>query len=270
MGVEVTMRRLIPVAALIAMSMVACTAPSSQPPAGTSTPTPTSSSASAEPSPSPSSAPSSTAPGDGEQSPGEDEPGRFAYSCTSLDASPDVQLSSLAEVWAATNYTRMETCEVTFMGDEPFDPTPREAEAIEEASPEGIAADDGQSVILEVLRLCAKVSDETGPGGFAEASQGTLMAAASMCPESPQAGIIEGWADGTRIGDGSHAVGDSMEPGSYQLAKEGPSATECTWFVAGSGSEIIAEGGLGEAGAGVDLQAGQNFTSDKCGIWWKM
>ncbi|SDW31910.1 hypothetical protein SAMN04487912_102305 [Arthrobacter sp. cf158] len=264
------MRRLFPVAVSMAMLLAACSAPSPQPSAGPTTPAPTSASATTQPSASPSSVPESSGTAEGQLSAGDDEPGRFAYRCTSLDASPEVQLSSLAEVWAASNYTRMDSCEVTFEGGGSFVPTPREAEAIEATAPQGAAADDGLAAMLDVLRLCTRVSDETGPGGFAEASHGTLLAAAAFCPEAPQGKIIAAWADGSRIGDGSHVVGESLKPGTVQLVKPGASANECNWSVTGSDGSVIAGGGLADAGKNVDLETGQNFTSDKCGIWGKM
>lgn len=264
------MRRLFPMAVPIVILLAACTAPSSQPTTGTSTSATSSASATAEPSHSPSSVPSSGTSGS-HGSPGEgDEPGRYAYTCTSLDASPEVQLSSLAEVWAANNYTRMASCEVTFEGQEPFEATPREAEAISAAGTQGTVADDGLAVMLDVLRLCTRVSDETGPGGFEEASQGTLLAAAAFCPDAPQGKIIAAWAEGTRVGDGSHKVGESLKPGRMQLVKPGVSASECTWSVTASDGAVVASGGLPDASTNVDLEAGQNFTSDKCGIWGKM
>jgi hypothetical protein len=264
------MRRLFPMAVPMLMLLVACSAPSPQPTASTTTSAPPSASATAQPSQSPSSGPVSSGTADGQPSAGGDEPGRFAYRCTSLDASPEVQLSSLAEVWAATNYTRMDSCEVTFEGDAPFVPTPRESEAIEATASPGVAADDGLAAMLDVLRLCTRVSDETGPGGFTEASHGTLLAAAAFCPEAPQGKILAGWAEGTRIGDGSHVVGDSVKPGALRLVKPSATASECTWTLTGSDGSVVASGGLADAGQNVNLETGQNFTSDKCGIWGKM
>ncbi|MGO4247067.1 hypothetical protein AB4Y87_07600 [Paenarthrobacter sp. RAF54_2] len=271
------MRRLFPMVVPLIMLLAACT-PSPQPTPGSSasstaasTPTGTATTgATGEPSHSPSTVPSNGTTGDGEPLGDGDEPGRYAYRCTSLDASPEVQLSSLAEVWAATNYTRMDSCEVTYTGPQPFEPTPREAEAISTAAQQGSSDDGGLAVLLDVLRLCTRVSDESGPGGFEEAGHGPLLAAASLCPDAPQGKIIAAWAEGTRMADGSHLVGDTVQPGKYQLVKQGASAADCRWTVAGTGGAITAEGGLPEAGAGVDLAGGQNFTSDKCGIWGKM
>ncbi len=264
------MRRYFLMAMPMVMLLVACTAPSSQPTAGTSTPSPSSSSASAAPSHSPSSAPGSRETGDGGPSAGDDEPGRFSYRCTSLDASPEVQLSSLAEVWAASNYTRMDSCEVTYAGNEPFVPTAREAEAITMAAPQGVVAEDGLATMQDVLRLCTRISDETGPGGFEEASHGTLLAAAALCPDAPQGKIIAAWAEGTRVGDGNHVVGETVAPGGVQLLKPSAEASECTWSVAAPDGSVVDSGGVPEAGKNVELEAGQNFSSDKCGIWGKM
>ncbi|MEV7604685.1 hypothetical protein AB0N65_04515 [Paenarthrobacter sp. NPDC089322] len=260
------MRRLIPTVVPMLVMLAACTVPSPQASPGASTSVTNTSSATAEPSQSPSNVPGGT--GTGEPTAAADEPGRWAYRCSSLDASPEVQLSSLAEVWAATNYTRMDSCEVTFTGEEPYEPTPREAEAIGIADPQG--TDSGLDVIANVLRLCTRVSDETGPDGFQDAGREELQAAASYCPDAPQGKIIAAWADGTRVGDGSHVAGEAVEPGTYQLVKQGPSAAECTWSVAGSGGSEAARGGLSEAMNGTQIGTGQNFTSDKCGIWGKM
>lgn len=265
------MRRLFPIVVPLVVLLAACTGPSPQPTPGTTTASATATtSGTAEPSHSPSTVPSSSTSGDGEPLGEGDEPDRYAYRCTSLDASPEVQLSSLAEVWAATNYTRMGSCDVTYTGPEPFQPTPREAEAISTAAPGGAGDDDGLAVMLDVLRLCTRVSDENGPGGFQDASHGALLAAASLCPDAPQGKIIAAWADGTRIGDGMYQVGESVQPGKYQLVKQGPVAAECKWSVAAAGGALAAGGGLPAAGQSVDLATGQNFTSDKCGIWGKM
>lgn len=270
------MRRLFPTALPVLMLLVACTAPSPQP-------TPATPQRGSEASPS--SSPSATAtldPGGqassgtlngvtgGDETPGEDDPGRFAFLCSSLDASPEVQLSSLAEVWAASNYTRMASCQVTYAGSEPFEPTPRESEAISSASTQGESSGNGLDTLLDVLRLCARISEEVGPGGFDGASRGTLLASAAYCPKGPQGKIIAAWARGERFGDGTHGVGDGVVAGAVQLLKPSGNADECAWTVTGPDGSVVARGGLAEAGKQVVLEEGQNFTSDKCGIWGKM
>lgn len=262
------MRRLMPLTAFSLLLLTGCVVPSPQPsesptPSGFTQGEPTTPS---QPSPS-SVPPTETAGSDVE--PGEDEPGRYAYLCSSLDASPEVQLSSLAEVWAATNYTRMDSCEVTYQGPQPFQATDREAEAISTASPD-VAAEDQVNVMLRILRLCTRVSDEAGPDGFAEASRETLLAAAEFCPDAPQGKIIAAWADGTRVGDGNHQVGEGLQAGTYQVVKQGASGGDCEWSVTAATGAVAASGGAAEAAQGVRVENGQNFTSDKCGIWGKM
>jgi hypothetical protein len=179
-------------------------------------------------------------------------------------------LSSLAEVWAASNYTRIASCEVTYAGSGPFEPTAREAEAISTAAMPGGSSGNGLDTLLDVLRLCTRISDEAGPGGFDEASRGTLLASSAYCPKGPQGKIIAAWARGERFGDGSHAVADGVAAGTFQLLKPGAYAEDCAWTVTGSDGSVVARGGLAEAAKQVVLEDGQNFTSDKCGIWGKM
>ncbi|MDI2035014.1 hypothetical protein [Paenarthrobacter nitroguajacolicus] len=198
------MRKLLVIAVPLVMLLAGCTTPLPQPtPSATASPS-ASVSASAQPSQPPSevSSPPTVSTSEPAETPelgGDDEPGRYAYRCGSLDASPEVQLSSLAEVWAATNYTRMASCDVSYEGGQPFEPTSAEEQAISTVTP-GARPEEGLAVMLEVLRLCTRVSDETGPGGFKEAGHEALVAAAAFCPDAPQAKIIKGWADGTRTG----------------------------------------------------------------------
>lgn len=197
---------------------------------------------------------------------------RLSFFCTSLDSSPDVQLSSLQEVWAANNYLRMESCEVSYVGPQPFQPTAEESAAIEIANPGGVHASDGLDAYLTAVELCTRVSDETAPGGFADSPQEIVRAAAQICPEGPQGKIIQAWADGRRVGDGRHVVGDTMEPGKFVLVK--PSGTaeteECAWAVAGTDGRVRHRNSSPVALDEVTLENGDVFTSDKCGIWGKI
>ncbi|PRB44362.1 hypothetical protein CQ038_03755 [Arthrobacter sp. MYb51] len=204
------MRKSWAMAVPLVMLLVGCTAPSPQPTTGGPTPQPGVSNTAPASRPPSDIASQPAQPGEpavptqgpaaDRELPGADEPGRYAYRCTSLDASPEVQLSSLAEVWAATNYTRMASCEVSFQGEQPFESTPAEQQAIATAAPDAASPEEDLAVMLDVMRLCTRISDETGPGGFKDAGRETLTAAAAFCPEAPQAKIIAEWADGTRTG----------------------------------------------------------------------
>ena len=197
---------------------------------------------------------------------------RYSFFCRSLDSSPDVQLSSLEEVWAASNYLRMKSCEVSYVGPEPFQPTAEESAAIEIANPGGVHPSDGLGAYLAAVALCTRVSEETAPGGFAGSRKEILRAAARICPEGPQGKIIKAWADGSRVGDGRHVVGDAVAPGNYVLVM--PSGTaeeqECAWTVAGSDGQVRDRKSSSSAPEEVNLEIGEVFTSDKCGIWGKM
>ncbi|WP_457962894.1 hypothetical protein M1E17_15565 [Arthrobacter sp. D1-29] len=196
---------------------------------------------------------------------------RLAFFCTSLDNSPDVQLSSLEEVWAASNYLRMESCDVTYVGPQPFQPTADEAAAIEIANSGSTDGSDGLEAYLTAVELCTRVSDETAPGGFADSPKEIVRAAARICPDGPQGKIIQAWADGTRIGDGRHVVGESMEPGTYVLQKRKTAADgECTWTVAGADGAVIDQGGTSSEPDEVSLENRVVLTSDNCGIWEKI
>lgn len=197
---------------------------------------------------------------------------RLAFFCTSLDNSPDVQLSSLEEVWAASNYLRMESCEVTYVGPQPFRPTVEEAAAIEIANSGRADASAGLEAYLTAVRLCTRVSDETAPGGFADSPAEILRAAAMICPDGPQGKIIQAWADGTRVGDGRRVAGDSMEPGMYVLEKRSADAAgeECSWAVAGADGLMSDQNSSSSELDEVTLDDGEIFTSDKCGIWGKI
>lgn len=197
---------------------------------------------------------------------------RLSFFCRSLDTSPDVQLSSLEEVWAATNYLRMESCQVSYIGPQPFQPTAAEAAAIESARSVDPDAPGGLDAYLAAVGLCTRVSDETAPGGFAESRKEIMRTAARICPEGPQGKIIRAWADGSRVADGRHVVGGSMEPGKFALVKssETPEAEECTWIIADADGRVLDQKSSPTAPNEVTLKTGEVFTSDKCGIWGKI
>ena len=197
---------------------------------------------------------------------------RYSFFCTSLDSSPDVQLSSLEEVWAASNYLRMKSCKVSYVGPQPFQPTAEESAAIEIANPGGVQASDGLGPYLAAVELCTRVSDETAPGGFADSTKAILQTAVRICPEGPQGKIIQAWAAGRRVGDGRHVVGDAMAPGKFVLMKPVGTveAQECAWTVAGADGQVRDRNSSVAALNEVTLQRGEIFTSDKCGIWGKI
>ncbi|UKA48489.1 hypothetical protein LFT48_13640 [Arthrobacter sp. FW305-123] len=262
------MRTLYPAAAALMLLIAGCS--------GTTTPSPTASavpSASSEPKPTATSSavssPEPTAPGSGQGAGAPDDSGRFSYVCSNLnEAVPDVTYTSLAEVWASTEYVRLASCTASYEGPGPFEPTEDEAKIISIAEP-GISPSDGLETYLTALALCTRVSDEAASGLFGRNSRQMLQAASELCPRAPQGKIIGLWASGERAADGEYAVEDGgLVPGKFHLRKTPPDG--CTWSVAGSDGSQKAAGGAAEGQSGIVLEEKDVLTSDKCGIWEKM
>ncbi|MCM0614753.1 MULTISPECIES: hypothetical protein [Micrococcaceae] len=262
------MRTLYPAAAALILLIAGCSGPTA-PPAPTAP-----SSASAPPSSTPSSPasdpePTTAASGSGQGAGAPDDSGRFLYTCSNLnEAVPDVTYSSLAEVWASTEYVRLSSCTASFEGPLPFEPTEDEARIISLAKP-GITPSEGLDTYLTALALCTRVSDDAASELFGRSSRQMLQAASELCPRAPQGRIIGLWASGERAADGEYAVADGgLVPGKFQLRKTPPEA--CTWSVSASDGSKKASGGAAEGQSGIILEEKDVLTSDKCGIWEKM
>jgi hypothetical protein len=264
------MRTLYPAAAALILLIAGCS--------GTTGPsaTPTSSfSASATPTTTPSasatSVPEPTTPGtgSGQGAGAPDDSGRFSYVCSSLnEAVPDVTYTSLAEVWASTEYVRLASCTASYEGPVPFEPTEDEARIISVAEP-GITPSEGLDAYLTALALCTRVSDDAASDLFGRSSRQMLQAASELCPRAPQGRIIGLWASGERAGDGEQAVADGgLVPGNFHLRKTPPEG--CTWSVSASDGRLKASGGASEGQSGIILEEKDVLASDKCGIWEKM
>ncbi|WP_286179509.1 hypothetical protein [Arthrobacter sp. ISL-95] len=270
MEVEVTMRTLYPAAAALILLIAGCS--------GTTTPAPTTSSLSSastapttRPSSSASSDPEPTTPGNGSgQGAGApDDSGRFSYVCSNLnEAVPDVTFTSLAEVWASTEYVRLSSCTASYEGLVPFEPTEDESRIISIAEP-NVTPSDGLDAYLTALGLCTRVSDDAASELFGRSSRQMLQAASELCPKAPQGKIIGLWASGERAGDGEYAVASGgLVPGKFHLRKTPPEG--CTWSVSASDGSKKASGGAVEGQSGIILEEKDVLTSDKCGIWEKM
>ncbi|MEV4950440.1 hypothetical protein MRBLAR21_003876 [Paenarthrobacter nitroguajacolicus] len=274
MEVEVTMRTLYPAAAALLLLVAGCsgaTTPTTTPSTGASS----GSSASAPPTPTPSSSatssPEPTEPGEGSgQGAGApDDSGRFSYLCSSLnEAVPDVAYTSLAEVWASSEYVRLASCTANYDGPVPFEPTEDEARIISIAEP-GVPPSEGLEAYLTALSLCSRVSDEAASELFGRSSRQMLQAAGELCPRAPQGRVIGFWASGERAADGEYAVtNDGLVPGKFHLRKTPPEG--CTWSVTASDGSTKASGGAAEGQSGILLKEKDVLTSDKCGIWEKI
>ena len=242
-----------PLACLLVLSLVGCTGPSLGGPSGTASPGATASS------------PSESRPASARGTTLAAEDLRFLFTCSHVDASPDLSVYSLEEVWASTGYVRIESCDVEYRGPEPYMPRDRELDVIVTADPSASRGQPALDIYLEAARLCTRVP-ETGPGSFEAAGRELLEAAVKLCPEAPQGRLLAAWATGERFADGDHAVGADVAPGSYGAVE--PDAS-CSWNVTGDDGRAVASGGAPES-ASVDLQDGAKISSDNCGIWGKM
>lgn len=199
---------------------------------------------------------------------------RLAISCVSLDAAPEVRLSSLPEVWAATNYLRFAGCTAEYIGPQPFVPTAEEAAIISVAQASGYLGQDLLRAYLEAVEVCTRVSDETGPHGFAARGLPVLKAAAALCPRGPQGKIIAAWATGSRIADGSYAVGATMAAGTFRtvMPRGADGIYGCSWRVVDATGAVTEERSevFTSSPLEVTVTAGEAFVSDQCGIWQKI
>ncbi|WP_433874329.1 hypothetical protein [Sinomonas atrocyanea] len=191
---------------------------------------------------------------------------RFLITCSHVDNAPDISRYSLEEVWASTNYVRIKECTVAYQGSRPYEPQGDETAVVDTALHGQATGDAALDAVLEAMRLCTRIPDETGPEGFAAASRDMLRAAATLCPDAPQGKIIHAWASGERFGDGAHTVGPEIAAGDYAAVNP---AESCRWAVTSGAGAQVASGGAAEAST-VTLDRGSSFSSDNCGIWRKM
>ena len=268
------MRTLYPAAAALLLLVAGCsgaTTPTTTPSAGASSGSSASAPPTTTPSSSAASSPEPTEPGEGSgQGVGApDDSGRFSYLCSSLNETvPDVAYTSLAEVWASSEYVRLASCSANYEGPVPFEPTEDEARIISIAEP-GVPPSEGLEAYLTALSLCSRVSDEAASELFGRSSRQMLQAASELCPRAPQGRIIGFWASGERAADGEYAVtNDGLVPGKFHLRKTPPEG--CTWSVTASDGSTKASGGAAEGQSGILLKEKDVLTSDKCGIWEKI
>jgi hypothetical protein len=225
-----------------------------------------SASTTASASPSPSSSSSATRPSSARGTTLAAEDLRFLITCSHVDNAPDISRYSLEEVWASTNYVRIKECTIAYQGSRPYEPQGDETAVVDTALHRQATGDAALDAVLEAMRLCTRISDETGPEGFAAASRDMLRAAATLCPDAPQGKIIQAWASGERFGDGTHAVGPEIAAGDYAAVNP---AEPCRWAVTSGTGAQVTSGGAAEAST-VTLDRGSSFSSDNCGIWRKM
>ncbi|HSP75110.1 MAG TPA: hypothetical protein VLO31_02700 [Cryobacterium sp.] len=99
--------------------------------------------------------------------------------------------SSLEETWASTNYLRIDHCVTRYVGPPPFTLTEEEKAVVEVASRQTADAGEPEQLFLDVYAACTRIGSEDGPYGFASIPVPVLEATLTLCPEAPQADIIQ-------------------------------------------------------------------------------
>lgn len=71
------------------------------------------------------------------------------------------------------------------------------------------------------------------------------------------------------INEGTWTVGEDFPAGTYKTTGSGP---DCYWQIspAGSNGSQITDNHLGGGNLRVTLKAGQEFTTERCGVWTKV
>jgi hypothetical protein len=127
------------------------------------------------------------------------------------------------------------------------------------------------SDFFEVLEQCAQLK----PGYADEVvarmdwKKAEAQGALALCPDAPHAAVLREVINSVKIDDGTHIVGQDMEPGTYRTK---PSAKDCYWSRTTGGGGIVANDMVGFASAGVTVTvyAGEGFESNRCGVWTKI
>lgn len=167
---------------VLAWALTACAGPGS--PTSTASSTSTGSAAglpgggtSSAPAPSGGGSPSSPAPTDDA---GQGADGRFIIDCTGVDGSSS-QFATLADAWSSPNYVRIASC----VADTANDGVLLTADEQRIAAIVGESG-DAMSAYLQVLAACVRISPELIP----QQPEGLLRAVLTLCPDTPEAGLI--------------------------------------------------------------------------------
>lgn len=151
------------------------------------------SNAGTEPTPgaSPSSpAPSSPAPSSPMPSPTSvDGALRVLITCFYPDGSEVGTFTRLEEAWASTNYVRIDRCEAAPGPSGDVELTDEE-ESVAEIAAADLPDEDPADLFLRTLAACVRIPS-AGEQAIANQPTSLLEATLALCPEAPQAGLVE-------------------------------------------------------------------------------
>ncbi|HSP75111.1 MAG TPA: hypothetical protein VLO31_02705 [Cryobacterium sp.] len=116
----------------------------------------------------------------------------YSFRCFSLQG-PVAEYSRLAEVWASTQYMRITSCEVNYIGPGAHSLTLEESAIVQVAEDAGMAVDDRAAAYLSILTTCTRIPLDTLEVRLAELGAPVVTAALALAPEAPQAKQLAEW-----------------------------------------------------------------------------
>lgn len=188
----------------------------------------------------------------------------YTISCESLGALNQSTYSSLEQVWAAGQ----DFFDCTATLNSYYQPTPTDQSAIaldeQQATPPGTTADP--TLILEhLLGICADSSSRM-PDVVTLVPQ-DVKAALILCPNHPQARVLQQLAAGDIVGDGTFTVGQTIKPGRWVSV---PGVKDCYWERTSRSGSTLANDFVSFAPGGVPvtiLPSDGGFVSQGCVAW---
>lgn len=203
---------------------------------------------------------------------------RYEFDCGSAFSSSSDdsgKYHSLKEVWASPYYAGSDTCSVLYDGEyASYKPAalPSEQKIADIVKANG---GDVYTAPIEtfdtIMRLCVKLEPDYADKVVARMDwkRADAKAALALCPDAPHAAVLKDVLTSVKIDDGTHTVGQNMEPGTYRTK---PGSKDCYWSRTTGGGNIIANDMVGFAPAGVTVTVypGEGFESARCGVWTKI
>lgn len=104
--------------------------------------------------------------------------------CSYPDGTEVGTFSRLEEAWASTNYVRIDSCEASASGDGELSD---EEQAVADIAAVDLPGVDPTDAYLEAVAACVRLNADD----LAGAPSSVLEATTLLCPEAPQAGLIQ-------------------------------------------------------------------------------
>lgn len=194
------------------------------------------------------------------------EEGRSAtvlISCFGSGSSEDRNFFSLDQYWAALDDEwTVDFCSTEVDGFTPDTPTPEQREAMalySERFEDGLDDEEAFSILIDYC-----IEDPYAAFSDMASARATLM----FCPQSPNADVIRGFAEGSRIeDDGSYVVGEEISSGTWETTD---SVSDCYWERSRPNGDTIANDFITSASGRVTVKVSDSdgsFTTEGCGSW---